>query len=73
MIIYLPYILYVLIGLAAIIFVLGMYSSKLIVSEMMGILQASYFGLFFVDIKYPMLPPLAFLKYSSGFNYFFTS
>ena len=57
-----------LVALSYLIFIAGMYTSKLIVSEMMGVLQVSYFGLFYVDVKYPMMPALNYLRYTNGFN-----
>lgn len=59
---------YALIGVSALVFILGMYSSKLIVSEMIGMIQVTYLGLFIISFNDPLMRSLNFLRFSHGFS-----
>lgn len=54
-------------GLAGAIFVIGIYSSKVVVIEMMGVMQVSAFGLLLINVYYPLINSLYVLKYSNGY------
>jgi hypothetical protein len=62
------YATFILIALSFLVFVLGSYSSKIVVSEMMGIIQSTYFGIFSIFYNDPAMSTLSFLRYSNGFN-----
>jgi hypothetical protein len=62
------YAIYGLLGLALATLISGMYSSKLVVSEMIGVLQIAYFGLLIQTNFSPLTLPLSALRYSNGYN-----
>ena len=62
------YVTMVLIGLSFAVFAIGSYSSKIVVTEMMGIVQVSFLGLMMLNYHDPIVSSLSFLKYSNGFN-----
>ena len=62
---------YAIVGLSFFAFIFGLYSSKIVVTEMMGVLQLSYLGLFILNYSDPLVSPLYFFKYTNGYNYIF--
>lgn len=60
------YVSFGIIALGYLTFLLGMYSSKLVVTEMMGVLQLAYVGLLLLDYGDPLLSSLLNFKYFYG-------
>lgn len=64
----------IIIGLVSvnfIIYLVGLFASKIIVTEMIGVLQIAYFGTFMLNFGDPLVVSLTNLKYANGFNYLF--
>lgn len=61
-------VMYGLLGLALFVFIAGLYSSKIVVLEMIGMFQLSYFGLLTLNFSDPLTTPLYSLKFTNGFN-----
>ena len=59
---------YCVVGLAFVVFLAGLHSSKVVVTEMMGVVQLAFFGLFVLDGTDPLLTSLAPLRFSNGYN-----
>lgn len=62
----LTYVSYGIIGLGYSTFLIGLYSSKLVVTEMFGVLQLSYVSLLLLDYGDPLLSTLVNLRYFYG-------
>lgn len=65
---YLTMTVYGIVGLALLVFVVGLYSSKVVVTEMIGTVQTAYFGLFILSPNDPLVIALMPLIYSNGYN-----
>lgn len=55
-------------GLALIVYVIGLLSSKIAASEMIGIVQIAYIGLFIVNHSDPLINSLNNLEMANGIN-----
>lgn len=62
--------IYSLISIAFFVFFLGIYKSKVVVTEMMGVLQLSYLGLLVLNYSDPLIQPLYLFKYFNGYNFY---
>jgi hypothetical protein len=49
-------------------FVIGIFSNKIVASEMIAVMQISYLGLFIVNFSDPLIISLNKLSFSHGFN-----
>ena len=62
----------IVVGIGFIVYLIGLFSSRIVSSEMLSTVQVSYLGLFIVNNHDPLIEPLKNLKYTSGLNSLFT-
>lgn len=58
----------IVVMLSLLTYVIGLFSSRIVATEMLGPLQISYFGLFIVNNSDPLIEPLNNLIFSNGYN-----
>ena len=57
-----------IVGFGFLVYFIGLFSSRLLSSEMLATIQIAYFGLFIVNQSDPLIEPLRILVYSNGYN-----
>ena len=60
----------VILALNFFVYCVGVFFAKITVTEMMGVTQLAFFGLFMLKQNDPLVQPLYLLRYANDYNYF---